>query len=348
MTVAFELITPTITPPYPITSHHTSRLGFLGMGLTGLQRMSAIVESGLATVAAIADPMPEAVARAGQFVPQAIIVESLWDMLDLDLDGIVIATPGPMHALQAIAALEHGKSVFCHSPLARTAHEAARVVEVARTANRLLGVDSFYRFVGGTAQMQELIHSGALGCIYTVDLVFHDAYGPDKPWFYDPSMGGGGCLMDLGTHLVDLALWMLDFPTVQEVSTRLYAQGIPLHTPGVMSEDYATAQLDLDNGATVRLACSWHLPIGADAVIEATFYGTRGAVTLRNTNGSFYDFTVEHLQGKTRQPLSTLPDAWGERALVDWVQRLTRDGSYDVQAERLVDVAHVLDRIYGR
>jgi predicted dehydrogenase len=48
--------------------------------------------------------------------------------------------------------------------------------------------------------------------VFAVDLVFHNAYGPDKPWFYDPELSGGGCVMDLGVHLVDLALWSLDFP----------------------------------------------------------------------------------------------------------------------------------------
>jgi predicted dehydrogenase len=51
--------------------------------------------------------------------------------------------------------------------------------------------------------------------------------GPDKPWFYDPDLSGGGCVMDLGVHLVDLALWSLDFPRVTSVSSSLMAKGAP-------------------------------------------------------------------------------------------------------------------------
>ena len=63
----------------------------------------------------------------------------------------------------------------------------------------------------------------ALGRTYAVDLVFHNAYGPDKAWFYDPALSGGGCVMDLGVHLVDLALWALDFPAVTKVSSTFVA-----------------------------------------------------------------------------------------------------------------------------
>jgi predicted dehydrogenase len=63
------------------------------------------------------------------------------------------------------------------------------------------------------------MRSGELGRVFAVDLVFHNAYGPDKPWFYDPELAGGGCVMDLGVHLVDLALWSLDFPGVTAVTS---------------------------------------------------------------------------------------------------------------------------------
>jgi predicted dehydrogenase len=253
-----------------------------------------------------------------------------------------------MHAEQAVAALERGVAVFCQKPLARTAREARRVVEAARAANRLLGVDLSYRFTSGMQRIRELVQRGELGTVYAADLVFHNAYGPDKPWFYDPRLAGGGCLIDLGIHLVDLALWTLDFPRVEGATGRLFARGAPLCAPAEMVEDYAEARLDLATGSTVRLACSWNLPAGRDAVIEATFYGTRGGAALRNVNGSFFDFTAERFRGTARETLSTPPDDWGGRAAVEWVRRLAAGGEYDPAVERIVDVATTLDAIYGR
>lgn len=98
-------------------------------------------------------------------------------------------------------ALAAGLAVFCQKPLGRTAAQTRRVMAAARTMNRLLGVDLSYRFVRG----MQTIQAGEIGEVYAVQLVFHNADGPDKAWFYDPVQSGGGCVIDLGLHLVDLA-----------------------------------------------------------------------------------------------------------------------------------------------
>jgi predicted dehydrogenase len=188
------------------------RLGFLGTGWIGRHRMAAILETGLVDVAAVADPSPEMAAEALKLAPGAAHVDGLDALLDAGLDGVVIATPSALHAEQSITALERGAAVFCQKPLGRSAAEVRAVVDAARAADRLLAVDLSYRFTAGMAEIRPLLQGGELGRLYACDLVFHNAYGPDKPWFYDPVLSGGGCVMDLGVHLVDLALWALDFP----------------------------------------------------------------------------------------------------------------------------------------
>jgi predicted dehydrogenase len=324
------------------------RLGFLGVGWIGRHRMEAISKSGAAEVVAIADSVSDVALQAASNVPDARIVASLDELLQADIDGIVIATPSALHAEQAILALRHGLAVFCQKPLARTEDEAVKIIEAARKADRLLGVDLSYRFTEGMRKSYELIHTGALGDIYAVNLVFHNAYGPDKPWFYDPKLSGGGCLIDLGIHLVDLALWVLDFPRVVDVSSHLFAQGAYLNGRTDKVEDYAVAQLSLDDGVVVQLACSWKLHAGCDCVIEASFYGTKGGARFRNINGSFYDFVAEQFQGTAQQILSSPPDDWGGRAAVDWASRLRADNGFDPSVLQYVQVASVFDRIYGR
>src|SRR5206468_2810360 len=173
--------------------------------------------------------------------------------------------PSAMHAEQSIAALERGLAVFCQKPLGRTAAETRRVVDAARRADRLLCVDLSYRFTAGMQAIRDLVRQGELGEIYAVDVVFHNAYGPDKPWFRDMALSGGGCVIDLGSHLVDLALWTLHFPALRSATSRLYAGGKPLRASGREVEDYAIARLDLETGASVQLACSWNLHAGRDA-----------------------------------------------------------------------------------
>jgi predicted dehydrogenase len=324
------------------------RVGFLGVGWIGRHRMKAILGTGAAEVAAIADPSPEMAAEARQLAPDATLVSTLDDLLDAGVDGVVIATPSAMHAEQCIRTLERGAAVFCQKPLGRTAAEARAVVDAARAADRLLGVDLSYRFTSGMPRIRELVQRGELGAIYAVDLVFHNAYGPDKPWFYEARLSGGGCVIDLGIHLVDLALWTLGFPSVVHATSRLFARGAALREPADAVEDYAEVRLDLSTGATVRLACSWNLPAGRDAVIEAAFYGTAGGAAMRNVNGSFFDFMSERFRRTSRETLSAPPDDWGGRAAVDWVRRLAAGGEYDPEVERVVDVAATLDAIYRR
>lgn len=101
------------------------------------------------------------------------------------------------------------------------------MVETARHVDRLLSVDLSYRYTDGMRQIRDLIASGELGTVFAVDLTFHNAYGPSKPWFYDKALSGGGCVIDLGVHLVDLLLWVLGFPDVARVESRLFAKVCP-------------------------------------------------------------------------------------------------------------------------
>ncbi|HEV2557536.1 MAG TPA: Gfo/Idh/MocA family oxidoreductase [Microvirga sp.] len=341
-------MTQALLKPAPVAALARPRIGFLGVGWIGRHRMQAIVDTGTVDVVAVADPSEEMMEEAGRLAPEAERVSTLNDILDAGVDGVVIATPSAMHAEQSIEALERGAAVFCQKPLGRTGDEVRAVVDAARRADRLLAVDLSYRFTQGMRQIRDLLRSGELGRVYAVDLVFHNAYGPDKPWFYDRALSGGGCVMDLGVHLVDLALWALDGADVTGVTSTLFAQGEPLGAGADRVEDYALATLELSTGTVVQLACSWRLQAGCDAAIGASFYGTAGGAALRNVGGSFYDFTAERFRGTAREVLSAPPDAWGGRAAADWAARLAAGERFDPEAERLVTVARVLDRVYGR
>ena len=324
------------------------RLGFLGLGWIGRHRMAALLESGVACAAGFLDPSPDAAAEAARLAPGSQRVDTLAALLDLGLDGLVIATPSASHAGQSMEALRRGVAVFCQKPLGRDAAETAAVVAAAEKADRLLGVDLSYRHIAGMRHIRALVGEGTLGRIHAVELVFHNAYGPDKPWFYDLRQSGGGCVIDLGVHLVDLALWTLGFPDVAAVSAQLFSGGHRLaERPGEV-EDHALATLELATGTVVRLACSWRLHAGRDAVISAAFHGAEGGATLRNLDGSFYDFTAERYAGTATQVLAMPPDPWAARAAVEWTTRLSAGEGFDAAAHRFVAVARVLDRIYAR
>jgi len=323
------------------------RLGFAGLGWIGRHRMAAVLEEPHAVVAALCEPNPEALAEAHALVPAAKCVSSFAALLEEPLDALVIATPSALHAEQALAALERGLPVFCQKPLGRNAAEVERVVRVARERDRALGLDLSYRRTAAIEALFQRVRSGELGQIFAANLVFHNAYGPDKPWFYDPKQSGGGALMDLGVHLVDLLLWALDCSDVREVSSSLYAGGRPLTDRDTQVEDYAAAQLTLGNGTVAQLACSWRAHAGRDCVLEASFFGSAGGVSFRNVNGSFYDFETSAFTGTATRALAAPPDEWGGRTLQAWLRALAQHRSFDPEAERYVHVARTLDRIYA-
>lgn len=328
------------------TGQRRPRLAFMGLGWIGLNRMRGAVEAGTCDVAAIIEPSDEMRERALAVSPHATIVDDL-SSLPETVEGVVIATPSALHAPQAIAALDAGLAVFCQKPLARTAQEARAVFDAARRADRLLGIDLSYRHSAAMCAVRDIVRSGELGRIFNAEFVFHNAYGPDKPWFYDVAQSGGGCLMDLGIHLLDLAAWTLGRDAPRDFRAALHAGGEQTRGGGAV-EDHAALTFTMGDGADVRIACSWNLHAGQEADISAVFHGTNGAARFRNVGGSFYDFVAERMTGTAIETIFAGEDSWGERAIIDWARRLAKGGSYDPAIEDYLWSASVIDQAYGR
>ncbi|WP_128254352.1 Gfo/Idh/MocA family protein [Falsirhodobacter deserti] len=331
--------------PEPVNTARP-RLGFVGLGWIGRHRMQAICEQGGVDIVALADPSDECVAEAAALAPGAATGNTLQDVLAAKPDGVVIATPSAMHAAQTIEALEAGCAVFCQKPLGRNEAEARAAVDAARKADRLLSVDLSYRGTKALNAIRDRVRAGDLGRVFAMDLVFHNAYGPDKPWFYDKAQSGGGPLMDLGVHLVDSALWCLDFPAIVDVRGRVYRGGDPA-VPQTEVEDYATATLTTDTGVTINIACSWKLNAGHEAEIAAHVHGTQAGASLTNPGHGFYDFAAHLHRGTATDELVAPPDAWGGVMAQAWARQLAQNPRFDPEAERLVSLSQTIDRIYA-
>jgi predicted dehydrogenase len=139
----------------------------------------------------------------------------------------------------------------------------------------------------------------------------------------------------------------LDFPDVTNLSSQLLAKGTSVNGKSEV-EDYAAVTLETASGEAVQLACSWNLATGCDAVIEASFFGTKGGVALKNRNGSFYDFEGLRYWGTKTEIISAPPDDWGGKALLHWIEKLSQSNRYAPEAEQYLKSAEVLDRIYGK
>lgn len=334
-------------PAQHIASRSVPRLGFVGLGWIGRNRLQSIVEAGVAEVVAVHDVQEDAAAEGLKLSQDAVVFSAFEELLNHDVDGVVIATPNCFHAEQSIAALQNGIAVFCQKPLGRNAFETRRIVEAARSADCLLGVDLSYSAIPAMQRVSALVKSGELGKIFAVDAVFHNGYGPDKAWFRDYSLSGGGCVLDLGSHLLDLALQPLGYPRIARVESSLFANGESLKSDEV--EDYGVAMIETVNGTAINLSCCWNLHVGREADIEIAFYGTEGGAKLRNVDGSFYDFVGERFRGTHTELLSDAQDSqwqWGGLAAIEWVKQLADEEGFDPVAEHYVSLAEVIDSVY--
>ncbi len=332
----------------PRSSHSRPRIAFVGLGWIGRKRLDTLVADPDVNfeVAALVESDAERLRAAAIAHPEASVIPTVAGLRDEDLDAVVIATPNGLHASQAIACLEQGLAVFCQKPLATTLNDVRRVLAAARVADRLLGIDFCYRHISGMHELRRRLTSGAIGEILAIDLTFHNAYGPDKSWCRDRILAGGGCLLDLGVHLLDLALWVQGMPPTERVRSRLFANGQPVQGCDGALEDLAYAEFIQANGAIVRLGCSWFAHIGQPARIQMEITGTHGGASWCNVDGSFYDFDVHWFEGTNRERLGMSRDDWGARALGAWLQQLRISNRFDAEAEHIVRSASLIEEVY--
>lgn len=294
------------------------RIGFFGTGWIGRHRMAAMIATGAIEPAFICDPDPASLAAARTVAPEARALPDLAAMLAERPDGIVIATPSAGHAGQAIAALAAGAHVFCQKPLGRNAREVAAVLSAAAAAGKSLAVDFSYRHSAAFRAVKALAESGALGRIIAIEAVFHNGYGPDKPWFHDQALAGGGCLIDLGIHLADMIGQLLgrDDPACGAITAQLLDRAGGCPGDGV--ESWVSARFTLVDGPVCDLRCSWHAHVGCDAEIALRVFGTDGAALLGNVGGSFHDLAAWRHSGTRGEAMALPPDDWGGRAAAAW------------------------------
>jgi predicted dehydrogenase len=217
---------------------------------------------------------------------------------DKTLDAVCIATPNKFHAPLTIAALRAGLHVLCEKPMAMNEAEARQMKAEAQRAKRNLMINFSYRFSQMSYALKQQVDSGALGDIYYGRTVWHRRRGMPGfgGWFGNKELSGGGPLIDLGVHRLDLALWLMGFPEPVSVSGTAYnhlgSARAKVEGKVFTVEDLATALIRFRNGATLILEASWALNIGENEHMVTTLCGTKGGLVQRNTDGG-YSFAAE-------------------------------------------------------
>ena len=211
-----------------------------------------------------------------------------------EIDLVSVCTWNSAHAECTIAALNAGKNVLCEKPMALNAEEAAAMVEAAQRNNRLLMMGFVRRFGNDAAVLKDFIDAGDMGEIYYGKASYLRRAGAPSGWFGDKSRAGGGPLIDIGVHVLDLSRYLAGSPKpVSVYGATFYKLGnrkdIKLRgnylSAGDESdevydvEDLATAMIRFDNGFVLSLEASFSLNIGGD-VGEIQLFGTKGGAKI--------------------------------------------------------------------
>lgn len=178
--------------------------------------------------------------------------EEVW--ADDSLDAVVIATPSHLHEQQVRSGLTAGKFVFCEKPLAVTSDEARRVLATPGADRRLM-VGMNQRFRPDATALKAFVLGGELGTVrYLRAGWLNRRVGPSRrTWRHRLAGAGGGALMDLGIQLLDLCLWMLDYPQPRRLVAHMHRD------PGSEVEDSAIVVLDLEGDRVINLEVTWDL-----------------------------------------------------------------------------------------
>ena len=196
------------------------RAGVVGLGWAGQQHMSAYAELPGVELVALAGRETDRLAELGQqfAVPSDQRFVDWPDLLaSADLDVLSIAAPTTLHASIAVAALDLGVHVLSEKPLAESAAAGERMVQAAERNHRVLDVSFNHRRRGVIKALKQLLDGGSLGPIYyaKVGWVRRQGIPTMGSWFTRRATAGGGPLMDLGVHMLDIVLYLLDEPTVR-------------------------------------------------------------------------------------------------------------------------------------
>ena len=291
---------------------------------------------------------------------------------DGDIDVVHVCTPNVAHCPITVAAFEAGKNVMCEKPMAHNTEAAQQMMDAWKKSGKKFTIGYQNRFRPDTQTLHKACEAGALGDIY-----FAKAHAvrrravPTWGVFPDKSQQGGGPLIDIGTHALDITLWMMDnYKPVSVMGSVFEKLGhLPEATEGNMFgpwdpetyevEDSAFGYIKMENGATIFLESAWALNVKESREAATTLCGTKaGAELIGGMSQAGYDLIFNKTSfGKlTEEKLSeggTIAFFEGEGAgepkdleCAQWLDAIINDKEPLVKPEQAFVVTQILDAIY--
>jgi predicted dehydrogenase len=221
------------------------------------------------------------------------VLESAEQLVALDaVDAVYIAVPNYLHAAISTMALQAGKHVLQEKPLALSLADAAPLAAAARQSGKHFMLGMNQRFAPPVQRARQLVEQGRIGRPYHCKAYWRRRTGIPGigSWFTRKELSGGGGLLDIGVHMLDNALYLLDNFRPRSVSGATYTEfgnrGLGEGGWGMSArageqfdvDDFATAVIKLDGGATVLVEAAWAMHLDRTNDMNVELYGTEGAI----------------------------------------------------------------------
>lgn len=273
------------------------KIGIIGCGgIANNKHMPALKEVKEVEMVAFCDIIEDRAieAKAKYGTEESRVYTDYKELLNDDsIDVIHVCTPNISHAEITIASLEADKHVMCEKPMAKTAAEAEAMVEAAKRTGKKLTIGYQNRFRNDSLYLNEVCEDGELGEIYYAKAhAIRRCAVPTWGVFLDEEAQGGGPLIDIGTHALDLTLWMMNNYKPKYVVGNTYHKLGNMKNPAnsfgpwnpeeFVVEDSAFGFITMENGATIVLESSWALNIRETGEAQVTLCGTEGGADMKD------------------------------------------------------------------
>ncbi len=345
----------------------TLQVGIIGTGgiATGKHMPALAKVEGVEMVAFCDIELEKARAAAAKFgTADAKVYADYTELLqDPKIDIVHVLTPNDSHAVITIAALEAGKHVMCEKPMAKKAADARRMLEAARKSGKKLTIGYQNRQTPESKYLKKVCAAGDLGEIYYAKaLAIRRRAVPTWGVFLDGDKQGGGPLIDIGTHSLDLSLWMMDnykpksvmgsvFHKLSSTPNAANAWG-PWDPDKFTVEDSAFAFITMQNGATIVLEAAWAINLAETGEAQCTLAGTKAGADFKDglrINGerlsTLYLNTIQtsasgvaFYEGSSSNP--------SDEEAKTWIEAVRNDTDPVVLPEQALVVSEILEAVY--
>jgi predicted dehydrogenase len=328
------------------------KVGIIGLGYIGAKHLQRFNDIPGVEVAAIADLNEDCIAACVRACAVEQTFRDYQDLLALqDLDLIVVCLPNNLHARVSIEALKAGHNVFCEKPMATSVKDAEAMVDAARANQCMLSIAMNFRwqYFGPDAfHLKKLIEDGELGEIYYVRAHYlrRSTFPPTgyERWNLSQEESGGGALIDLGPHMLDLAMWLVDNYSPQSVSGFTH-NGLMKYSP---VDDFASGSVTLGNGARIQADLAWNSHNQTSWRISV--YGEKGGAVIDAEKPAGRRITLFSEQENkpatetvSPEDIASQPEASIQEHVV---KRLMAGEAPDCSAEKALQVMKVIEGWY--